>query len=72
MISNGNNSVEFWTEYLNYVKLFSVKKYDDYIMLKSNLQVLENKVKGNLGIKETLLFLENRYEIDGLKSVEKI
>lgn len=72
MISKGYNNLEFWTEYLNYVKLFTIKNYEDFIMLKSNIQILDKKVKGIECFKETLLFLENRYEREDMKSIEKL
>ena len=66
-IKTGNKDILFWNNFLSYVKLYTIKNFDDYIKLKSGLQILEKELHQIDFISENLKFLENKYEKEEIK-----
>ena len=71
-IKTGNKDILFWNNFLSYVKLYTIKNFDDYIKLKSGLQILEKELHQIDFISENLKFLENKYEKEEIKEINNL
>ena len=71
-IKTGNKDILFWNNFLSYIKLYTIKNFDDYIKLKSGLQILEKELHQIDFISENLRFLENKYEKEEIKEINNL
>ena len=71
-IKTGNKDILFWNNFLSYIKLYTIKNFDDYIKLKSGLQILEKELHQIDFISENLKFLENKYEKEEIKEINNL
>ena len=71
-IKTGNKDILFWNNFLSYIKLYTIKNFDDYIKLKSGLQILEKELHQIDFISENLRFLENKYEKEEIKEIKNL
>lgn len=73
LISSSYIESSFWKEFLKYLKLYEIKRFDDFVMLKSNITLLEEKTNQSPVIVEAARYLEIRYEKQyNNKAVDKL